>query len=225
MAVLRLKRNGDCQSILKAGPLVTGLSCAGSAEASKRFDLEDRSLVSESSANLSQLNDVLNSLGVVLMQIPLHQAALSPSSLSPQQGALLEKLLLNESLTLLQKQTILHLVRDHSSVNSLLGARTRSELLALNVSSAHLYKLLAEGSRPKYHVEDEFLYILSGECIFGFSHPDLGSIELLIQPQDCLKVPAGLRHWYSLSAMLQLKAIRYLSPVMANNSRLVQCHG
>ncbi len=225
MAVLRLKRNDDCQVILKAGPLSTGLSCEGSSEASRRFDLEDRSLVSESSASLSQLNEVLNSLDVFLMQIPLHQAALSPSSLPPQQDARLERLLLNESLTLLQKQTILHLVRDHSSLNSLVGARTRSELLALNVSSPHLYKLLAEGSRPKYHAEDEFLYVLSGECIFGFSHPDLGSIELLIQPQDCLKVPAGLRHWYSLSATLQLKAIRYLSPVMASNSRLVQCHG
>jgi cupin superfamily acireductone dioxygenase involved in methionine salvage len=55
------------------------------------------------------------------------------------------------------------------------------------------------------------LYLLAGECILGFLHPDGFLIELIVQAEEYIKVPARIRHWFSLSALLQVKAVRYFA--------------
>jgi cupin superfamily acireductone dioxygenase involved in methionine salvage len=80
-------------------------------------------------------------------------------------------------------------------------------------SHPHLYALLAHCDRCHTHTDSEALYILAGEGIFGFVRPDGSQVELIVQPEEYIRVPAGIEHWFSPTASLQLKAVRYFTSV------------
>ena len=63
------------------------------------------------------------------------------------------------------------------------------------------------------HADDEALYILAGECLFGFVGPDGSQIELIVQAEEYINVPAGTEHWFCLTASLHIKALRYFTTV------------
>ena len=88
-----------------------------------------------------------------------------------------------------------------------------SDLLNLHPGSANLQNLIATYSRYHHHTAPEALYVLAGEMIFGFVKPDGDQVQLLIQSQDYIHIPAGVEHWCSPSALLHFKAIRYFTSV------------
>ncbi|MFN6571252.1 1,2-dihydroxy-3-keto-5-methylthiopentene dioxygenase [Dendronalium sp. ChiSLP03b] len=85
------------------------------------------------------------------------------------------------------------------------------DLLNLHPGSFNLETLIAGYNRYHTHTAAEPLYILAGEMIFGFIRPDGSQVQLLVQPQDYIYIPAGVEHWCSPTASLHCKAVRYFS--------------
>ncbi len=156
----------------------------------------------------SQIEHQLSALQMEIGQLPLDRYLSQP-----QQSQSLQALFGLDVLDLAQKQKILQSLRPQATKTKYFGNCTHCDLLVVNVASPSLYQLLAQGSRPHVHAEDQVLYLLSGECILGFLHPDGYRIELILQAQEYIKIPAGIRHWFSLSASLDLKALRYFTQV------------
>jgi 1,2-dihydroxy-3-keto-5-methylthiopentene dioxygenase len=47
--------------------------------------------------------------------------------------------------------------------------------------------------------------------IYGFVRPDGSQVQLLVQAQDYLYIPADVEHWCSPTASLNFKAVRYFA--------------
>jgi 1,2-dihydroxy-3-keto-5-methylthiopentene dioxygenase len=166
--------------------------------------------------NIKEIQQQLNCLNVQIQQVPLEKYLVNP-----EMSKLLKNVFSQEILNLSQKQEILQALTPKCATGQHIDNCTWCELMAVNPSSPNLYQLLAQGSRPQWYAADEVIYLLTGECILGFSHPNGCLLELMLQPQDYLKIPARLRHWFSLSALLQLKAVRYFTTAKTNLSCLV----
>jgi len=54
-------------------------------------------------------------------------------------------------------------------------------------------------------------YVIDGEGIFGFVRPDGKQMELTIQPEEYINVPAGTEHWFYLTNARRIKAVRYFT--------------
>ncbi|WYL97118.1 MAG: cupin domain-containing protein [Gloeotrichia echinulata IR180] len=85
------------------------------------------------------------------------------------------------------------------------------DLLNVHPGSPHIQTLIATYSRYHIHTAAEPLYVLAGEMIFGFVRPDGSHIQLLVQKQDYLLIPAGVEHWCSLTSSLHFKGVRYFT--------------
>ncbi|MHC5756220.1 1,2-dihydroxy-3-keto-5-methylthiopentene dioxygenase [Nostoc sp.] len=85
------------------------------------------------------------------------------------------------------------------------------DLLNVHPGSFNLHHLIASYSRYHTHPAAEPLYVLAGEMIYGFVRPDGSQVQLLVQAQDYLYIPAGVEHWCSPTASLNFKGIRYFA--------------
>lgn len=155
--------------------------------------------------DIGAINFKLSELQVQVEKLPVQRYLLDP-----EKDKSLQNLFSQEILNLAQKQEILQALSPKFAGQQPDGC-TWCELIAVNLSSPHLYQLLAQGSRPHYYTSDLGLYLMAGECILGFLHPDGFLMELIVQAEEYIKVPARIRHWFSLSALLQVKAVRYFA--------------
>lgn len=122
-----------------------------------------------------------------------------------------DKLISQDVLSYAEKEEILLSYASYfKSCNFKLG-NVCYDLLVLHPGSPSLYSLTATYSRYHTHTDAEVLYILSGEVIFGFVQADGSQIELLLQENDYIHIPPGCEHWFSLSASMHCKALRYLT--------------
>lgn len=83
------------------------------------------------------------------------------------------------------------------------------DLVSVHPGSPNLEMLITTYSRYHTHTAPEALYVLAGEMIFGFVQPDGSQVQLLVQAQDYLHIPASVEHWCSPAASLHCKAVRY----------------
>jgi 1,2-dihydroxy-3-keto-5-methylthiopentene dioxygenase len=83
------------------------------------------------------------------------------------------------------------------------------DMIVLNPATPNLDGLLEKFSRPHIHADDEVRYIVDGEGVFGFVCADGTQMELTIQPEEYINVPAGTEHWFYLTPLRRIKAIRY----------------
>ena len=83
------------------------------------------------------------------------------------------------------------------------------DLIVLHPEVPNLDGMLAKFSPPHAHAEDEVRYILDGEGVFGFIAPDGQQMELTIQPEEYINVPARTPHWFYLTSHRRIKAVRY----------------
>ncbi|MBW4507757.1 MAG: acireductone dioxygenase [Scytonematopsis contorta HA4267-MV1] len=121
------------------------------------------------------------------------------------------KALSQDVLDYSEKNQVLHL---HSSFLDSLKQEFGSlwyDLLVLHPGSANLFSLTRTYSRYHTHTDAEALYLLSGEALFGFIRPDGSHVQLLLEKHDYIHIPAGCEHWFSLTASLNLKAVRYFA--------------
>ena len=129
----------------------------------------------------------------------------------PGTSLLFPQLLEQDILTDTEKQQIIEL---HNSVFEFLQQENGymwADLLNLHPGSPNFQNLIATYNRYHHHTAPEALYLLAGEMIFGFVKPDGQQIQLLIQSQNYIHIPAGVEHWCSPTALLHLKAVRYFT--------------
>jgi 1,2-dihydroxy-3-keto-5-methylthiopentene dioxygenase len=118
-------------------------------------------------------------------------------------------LLKQPSLEDAQKESVLRSL-DHyfEPLKASDGYQSR-DLIVLHPETPNLDGLLAKFNRPHTHADDEVRYIVDGEGIFGFVCPDGSQMELTIQAEEYINVPAGTEHWFYLTALRRIKAVRY----------------
>ncbi|TAE58978.1 MAG: acireductone dioxygenase [Nostocales cyanobacterium] len=131
----------------------------------------------------------------------------------PGTSLLFSQLLEQETFTDEEKRNIVEI---HNSVFEFLQQENSylwSDLLNIHPGVANLETWIATYSRYHTHHAAEAVYLLAGEMIYGFVKPDGSQVQLLIQSQDYLHIPAGVEHWCSPSASLHFKVIRYFTTI------------
>ncbi|MGE5657030.1 MAG: acireductone dioxygenase [Actinomycetota bacterium] len=125
----------------------------------------------------------------------------------------LRELLSQDILELPEKQQVLQALNpEFEELKTQEGYQWR-DLKVLHPGSPHLYPVFAQSDRCHIHTDEEALHVLAGECVFGFIRPDGSQMQLLVQAEESIQVPAGTEHWFYLTPSLNLKAVRYYTTV------------
>ena len=121
----------------------------------------------------------------------------------------IKQLIAQESLTEAEKEQILQSL-DHyfEQLKQSHGYQAR-DLIVLHPHIPNLDTLLSKFDRLHTHADDEVRYVIDGEGVFGFVRPDGSQVELTIQPEEYINVPAGTKHWFYLTNKRRIKALRY----------------
>ncbi len=148
----------------------------------------------------------LDQIGAVLspLQVELHRWPVGPS-------ANLQALLAAPQLQDEQKDTVLRSLEHYFATLQAEGGYQSCDLIVLHPDTPNLSDLLAKFSRPHTHDDDEVRYIIDGEGIFGFILPDGQQVELTVQAEDYINVPANTEHWFILTSIQRVKAVRYFT--------------
>jgi 1,2-dihydroxy-3-keto-5-methylthiopentene dioxygenase len=85
------------------------------------------------------------------------------------------------------------------------------DLIVLHPNIPNLEAMLSKFERCHTHADDEVRYIIDGEGVFGFVGPEGQQMELTIQAEEYINVPAGTQHWFYLTPARRIKAVRYFS--------------
>ncbi|MBR8827453.1 MAG: acireductone dioxygenase [Gomphosphaeria aponina SAG 52.96 = DSM 107014] len=85
------------------------------------------------------------------------------------------------------------------------------DLIVLHPHTPNLDSLLAKFNGCHTHADDEVRYLLDGEGVFGFVLPNGSQVELTIQPEEYINVPAGTEHWFHLTETRRVKAVRFFT--------------
>lgn len=85
------------------------------------------------------------------------------------------------------------------------------DLVVLHPGTPGLEEMLTRFERPHIHEDDEVRYIVDGEGLFGFFHPDGRETVVRVIAGDYLRVPAGVEHRFTLTAKRRIKALRLFS--------------
>lgn len=90
------------------------------------------------------------------------------------------------------------------------GLRTR-DLVVLDASLPGLDAALAPFARCHRHDDHETRWIVDGEGTFGFVLPDGGQMAVTIEAGEFIQVPAGVEHWFVLTPLRRIKAVRHFT--------------
>lgn len=122
-------------------------------------------------------------------------------------------LLAQDVLSSTEKEQVLQGVSSHFEQVKGEGDYQWRDLMVLHPGATYLYALIAHLDRCHTQIDDEALYVLAGEGIFGFVRPDGSQVEVIVQAEDYINIPSGTEHWFCLTALLQVKAVRYFTTV------------
>lgn len=125
------------------------------------------------------------------------------------EDAQLRQLLAQESLNLEEKERVLAALDIYFEQLKQTDGYQSRDLIALHPGIPNLDEMLAKFDRIHTHADDEVRYIVDGEGIFGFVRPDGSQVELTVQPEEYINVPAGTEHWFYLTSTRRVKAVRY----------------
>ena len=156
----------------------------------------------ENGKNYTQLTDIQQRLNPLNISLNLWSVGDNPSLLN-----LLAKLALDEQ----EKEQVLQEL-DHyfRQLQESAGYQSR-DLIVLHAHVPNLDNFLAKFELCHTHADDEVRYIIDGEGVFGFVCPDGSQMELTVQAEEYINVPAGTEHWFHLTANKRIKAVRYFS--------------
>jgi 1,2-dihydroxy-3-keto-5-methylthiopentene dioxygenase len=90
------------------------------------------------------------------------------------------------------------------------GYQTR-DLIAIHPAIPNLDAMLSKFDKCHTHADDEVRYIVAGDGIFGFVRPDGSQVELTVEAEEYINVPANTEHWFYLTAQKRVKAVRYFT--------------
>lgn len=148
---------------------------------------------------LDAINRALAPLNVTLRHWPVGQ------------GAELQALLAKDSLSDEEKEaTLRHFDHYFAQLQAEAGYQTR-DLIVVHPQIPNLDAMLARFEPCHTHDDDEVRYIVDGEGVFGFVLPGGSQAELLLRPGEYINVPKDTEHWFHLTAMKRIKAVRYFT--------------
>jgi len=123
----------------------------------------------------------------------------------------LRSLLAKEALNEEEKEQVLQGLDTYfQQLQQTQGYQSR-DLIVLHSQIPQLDTLLSKFDRCHAHADAEIRYIVDGEGVFGFVRPNGSQVELTIQPEEYINVPAGTEHWFRLTNSKRIKAIRYFT--------------
>jgi 1,2-dihydroxy-3-keto-5-methylthiopentene dioxygenase len=120
-------------------------------------------------------------------------------------------LLAKDALTDEEKERVLQALDNYfEQLKASAGYQSR-DLIVLHPDVPNLDALLSKFDSCHYHTDDEVRYIVAGEGIFGFVRPDGTQVEVTVQPEEYINVPANTEHWFHLTPAKRIKAVRYFT--------------
>jgi len=125
----------------------------------------------------------------------------------------IKRLLAQDSLNEDEKERVLGALDGYfEQLKQIAGYITR-DLVVLHPGISNLDALVAKFDQIHTHVDDEVRYIIDGEGIFGFVLPNGDQVELIVQSEEYINVPAGTEHWFYLTPAKRVKAVRYFTTI------------
>ncbi|MDJ0553791.1 MAG: cupin domain-containing protein [Microcoleaceae cyanobacterium MO_207.B10] len=148
----------------------------------------------------TQLSDITRELAPLNIQLNYW-----PVGEDPEVNKLLKKEVLNDQ----EKEQLLQAL-DHyfEDLKQTAGYQSR-DLVAIHPDIPNLDAMLSKFDKCHIHEDDEVRYIVAGEGIFGFVRSDGSQVELKVQPEEYINVPANTEHWFYLTSEKRVKAVRY----------------
>jgi 1,2-dihydroxy-3-keto-5-methylthiopentene dioxygenase len=159
------------------------------------LQLEDGTIYSDIRAIGSQLA----ALNIEIDRLPLKE---NPA---------IQELLVKDILNLTEKQQILVTLKSDFAKFKRVDGCQWCDLKVLHPGSPQIYPLMTQSHRTHTHRDAEVLHILTGECVFGFVYANGSQVQLMLQAEEYIKVPANTEHWFYLTHSLYLKAVQYYS--------------
>ncbi|HEU4965433.1 MAG TPA: cupin domain-containing protein [Bacilli bacterium] len=84
-----------------------------------------------------------------------------------------------------------------------------SDIVVLSEKTPNLEDLLVKFVDEHHHTEDEVRFIVDGEGVFTIKGPkDDVYYDVILYPGDLISVPTNTRHWFTLTDLRKVKAIR-----------------
>ncbi|UNU23821.1 acireductone dioxygenase [Microcoleus vaginatus] len=130
-------------------------------------------------------------------------------SLPPNKNPAFQELLVQDILNVTQKQQILAAFNSEFEQFKRVSGYRWCDLKVLHPGSQQIYALMTQSHRTHTHTDAEVLHILAGECVFGFVYSNGSQVQLMLQAEEYIKVPANTEHWFYLTPSLYLKALQY----------------
>ncbi|MBD0347071.1 MAG: cupin domain-containing protein [Coleofasciculus sp. Co-bin14] len=122
-----------------------------------------------------------------------------------------QQLLAKDALTDQEKEQVLQALDNYfEELQASAGYQSR-DLIVLHPDVPNLDALLSKFNSCHYHTDDEVRYIVAGEGVFGFVRPDGSQVEVTVQPEEFINVPANTEHWFYLTPSKRIKAVRYFT--------------
>lgn len=81
------------------------------------------------------------------------------------------------------------------------------DLIQLSPATPHIEDLLVNFVRQHHHTEDEVRFIVHGEGVFTVER-DGQWYDILVTAGDVIAVPAGTEHWFTLTDLRTVTAVR-----------------
>lgn len=107
-----------------------------------------------------------------------------------------------------EQETLLASFQDHLRRMADEFGYISHDLIVLNPDSTeNLEGLLKNFERVHHHTEDEVRFIVDGEGIFTLTRNE-ETFDVLVTPGDLISVPAGTEHYFTLTAVRNVKAVR-----------------
>ncbi|HBB34156.1 MAG TPA: acireductone dioxygenase [Cyanobacteria bacterium UBA8803] len=123
----------------------------------------------------------------------------------------IQSLLAQDVLSDAQKEQVLQALDSYfEQLKQTAGYQSR-DLIVLHPETPNLKTLLSKFNLCHYHTDDEVRYIVAGEGVFGFVRPDGTQVELTVQAEEYINVPANTEHWFYLTGLQRIKAVRYFT--------------
>ncbi|HEY9653207.1 MAG TPA: acireductone dioxygenase [Coleofasciculaceae cyanobacterium] len=126
-------------------------------------------------------------------------------------SAEIRSLLAKDALSDEEKEQVLQSLDNYFEELKTTSGYQDRDLIVLHPDVPNLDALLSKFYRCHYHTDDEVRYIIAGEGVFGFVRPDGTQVELTVQPEEFINVPANTEHWFYLTPSKRVKAVRYFT--------------
>lgn len=156
----------------------------------------------ENGTTYTQLNDISRELAP--LNIKLNRWPIGESS---EIRNLLEK----DALSHEEKEQVLQALDSYfQELQQTAGYQSR-DLIVLHPEVPNLSTMLSKFNQCHTHADDEVRYIVAGEGVFGFVRPDGSQVEVTVEPEEFINVPANTEHWFYLTPQQRIKAVRYFT--------------